>query len=158
MFQTLERVNSAANAVQSSLPSSVHIETHRLTFASFPILGYSLTSDSVRKPICGRMATYDIKPRLNRLDGVSHRHRAGGEEPEFQISPEPAKLLETHVTVTDISGGRPAPRDLIDSPASWAQSPALFGIGQLAGPHAGRDFDIVVKTTKRRGRRPIPHQ
>src|SRR5579872_6065771 len=45
MFQTLQRVNSALSAVQASLPPTVRIESHRLTFASFPILGYSLTAD-----------------------------------------------------------------------------------------------------------------
>ncbi len=43
MFETLQRVNSAVATVQTSLPPTVQIETHRLTFASFPIIGYSLT-------------------------------------------------------------------------------------------------------------------
>ena len=32
---------------QPDLPARRHVETHRLTFASFPIIGYSLTSDTV---------------------------------------------------------------------------------------------------------------
>ena len=47
MFQTLQRVDSVVARVQSELPPTAKIETHRLTFATFPILGYSLTSDSV---------------------------------------------------------------------------------------------------------------
>ena len=46
MFETLQRVNSAVATVQGTLPPTVQIETHRLTFASFPIIGYSLTSDT----------------------------------------------------------------------------------------------------------------
>src|ERR1019366_7304363 len=45
MVQTLQQVNSAVARVQGTLPSTTHIDTHRLDFASFPILGYSLTSD-----------------------------------------------------------------------------------------------------------------
>ncbi len=148
MFQTLERVNSAANAVQSSLPSSVHIETHRLTFASFPILGYSLTSDSVPQTDLWEMATYDIKPRLNRLDGVSTVIVQGGEEPEFQISPEPAKLLETHVTVTDILEAVRR-TNLIDSPGLMERNHQLF-LGLVSSQvHTPEEIsDIVVKTTK----------
>src|SRR5260370_30968247 len=44
MIHTLQQVNSAIARVQSTLPSTAQIEAHRLNFASFPILGYSLTS------------------------------------------------------------------------------------------------------------------
>src|ERR1700738_2667037 len=47
MFQTLQRVDSALARAQSTLPSTTVIDTHRLTFASFPIMGYSLTSQTV---------------------------------------------------------------------------------------------------------------
>src|SRR6266542_6112560 len=45
MFQTLQYVNAAISRVQPELPSTAKIEAHRLTFAAFPIIGYSLTSD-----------------------------------------------------------------------------------------------------------------
>ena len=54
MFQTLQFVDSALSKVQTELPPTAKIESHRLTFASFPILGYSLTSDSVPQNRCGR--------------------------------------------------------------------------------------------------------
>jgi multidrug efflux pump subunit AcrB len=63
MFQTLQRVNSAVNTVQSSLPPTAKIETHRLTFASFPILGFSLTSDTMPQTKLWELATYQLKPR-----------------------------------------------------------------------------------------------
>src|SRR5205814_10350721 len=47
MFQTLERVNAAIARVQALLPSTAKVSANRLTFAAFPIVGYSLTSDSV---------------------------------------------------------------------------------------------------------------
>jgi len=47
MFQTLERVNAALARVQASLPSTAKLTANRLTFAAFPILGYSLTSDTI---------------------------------------------------------------------------------------------------------------
>src|SRR5579872_2089499 len=42
MFQTLDLVNAALARVQSSLPPTAKITTNRLTFAAFPILGYSV--------------------------------------------------------------------------------------------------------------------
>jgi multidrug efflux pump subunit AcrB len=77
MFQTLQRVNSAINAVQSSLPSTAKIETHRLTFASFPILGFSLTSDTMPQTRLWELATYQLKPRLNRVFRCCHRYCSG---------------------------------------------------------------------------------
>src|ERR1700712_870854 len=47
MFQTLEFVNAALARVQSTLPPTAKLTSNRLTFAAFPILGYSLTSDSI---------------------------------------------------------------------------------------------------------------
>src|SRR5215472_15686370 len=64
MFQTLARVNAAVARVQTTLPPTAVIDTHRLTFASFPIMGYSLTSDVVPQAELWQRATYEIKPRL----------------------------------------------------------------------------------------------
>jgi len=102
MFQTLRYVNATLSRVQAELPASAKIEAHRMTFASFPIMGYSLTSNTMEPTKLWEMATYEIKPRLNRLDGVSTVVIQGGQEPEFHIIPDPAKLLVAGVTVPDI--------------------------------------------------------
>ncbi len=148
MFETLQRVNSAVATVQSSLPPTVQIETHRLTFASFPIIGYSLTSDTTPQTDLWEMATYEIKPRLNRLDGVSTVLVQGGEEPEFQITPDPAKLLEAHVTVTDILEAVRR-TNLIDSPGLFEQNHQLY-LGLVTSQvHTPAEIaNIVIKSTK----------
>ena len=148
MFETLQRVNSAVAAVQTALPSTVHIDIHRLTFASFPIIGYSLTSETTPQTSLWDMATYEIKPRLNRLDGVSTVVVQGGEEPEFQISPNPARLLETHVTVTDILEAVRR-TNLIDSPGLFERNHQLFLGLVSAQVHTPEEIsNIVVKSTK----------
>jgi CzcA family heavy metal efflux pump len=115
MFQTLERVNSAVNTAQSTLPSTAKIETHRLTFASFPILGFSLTSDTMPQTKLWELATYQLKPRLNRVSGVATVTVQGGAEPEYRITPDPIKLLRSGVTVTDILDAIRR-TNLVDSP------------------------------------------
>jgi multidrug efflux pump subunit AcrB len=148
MFQTLQRINSALATVQTSLPPTVHIETNRLTFASFPIIGYSLTSDTTPQTDLWQMATYDIKPRLNRLEGVSTVLVQGGEEPEFQISPNPARLLQTHVTVTDILDAVRR-TNLIDSPGLLERNHQLYMALVSAQVHTPEEIaNIVVKSTK----------
>src|SRR6202043_4022310 len=47
MILTLQRVDAVVARLQSEMPPTAKLETHRLTFAVFPIIGYSLTSDSV---------------------------------------------------------------------------------------------------------------
>ena len=71
MIETLQYVDAAVSRVQSSLPSTVQLRTNRLDFSSFPIIGYSLTSAKVSQSDLWELATYEIKPRLNRLNGVA---------------------------------------------------------------------------------------
>src|SRR4029079_2723721 len=59
MFQTLARVNAALATVQGTLPPTAKLRADRLTFAAFPIMGYSLTSDSVPQTTLWELATYD---------------------------------------------------------------------------------------------------
>src|SRR6202521_1176196 len=63
MLETLQQVDSAVSRIQSTLPPTAQIQTHRLDFSSFPIIGYSLTSDTVPQTDLWEMATYEIKPR-----------------------------------------------------------------------------------------------
>src|SRR5439155_25097444 len=115
MFQTLEFVNAALARVQPTLPTTAKLTANRLTFAAFPILGYSLTSDSIPQSKLWELANYTIKPRLNRVNGVSMVVLQGGAVPEFQIEPDPAKLLEAQVTVPGILDAV-TKTNMIDSP------------------------------------------
>ena len=147
MFQTLQYVNAAISRVQPELPSTAKIEAHRMTFASFPIMGYSLTADNVPQTKLWEMATYEMKPRLNRLDGVSTVIVQGGQEPEFHIVPDPSKLLAANVTVTDMLDAVQK-TNLIDSPGLLQEGHQLYlGLisGQVRDPQ--QIAGVVVKTT-----------
>ena len=145
MVQTLQQVNSAIARIQSTLPSTAQIETHRLDFASFPILGYSLTSDKVPQTQLWEVATYDIKPRLNRLNGVATVIIQGGQEPEFQITPDPARMLKSRVALQDILDAANK-TNLIDSPGLLTRNHQLF-LGLLNSQVHSPDeiADMVIK-------------
>src|SRR5437764_458991 len=147
MFQTLARVNAALARVQPELPSTAKVTANRLTFAAFPILGYSLTSDNVPQTKLWEIATYDLKPRLNRMPGVSTIVVQGGQEPEFEVQPDPAKLLQTQITVPALLDaiGR---SNLIDSPGLFEHNHQLV-LSLVSGQARTRDeiSNIVVKTT-----------
>ena len=147
MFQTLQYVNAAISRVQAELPASAKIEAHRLTFAAFPVIGYSMTSDSMPQTKLWEMATYEMKPRLNRLDGVSTVIVQGGQEPEFQITPDPAKLLAASVTVSDILDAVRR-TNLVDSPGLLERNHQLYlGLvnGQVKTPE--EIANAVIKNT-----------
>jgi multidrug efflux pump subunit AcrB len=125
MVTTLQLVNSAIAQIQNSLPSTAVIESHRLDFASFPILGYSLTSDKVPQTQLWEIATYDMKPRLNRLNGVASVLVQGGQQPEFQVTPDPSKMLRARVTVQDILDASNK-TNIVDSPGLLSRNHQLF--------------------------------
>ncbi|HEX3353289.1 MAG TPA: efflux RND transporter permease subunit [Terriglobales bacterium] len=147
MFQTLQYVNAAISRVQPDLPPTATVVANRMTFASFPIIGYSLTSDTVPQTQLWEMTTYDIKPRLNRLDGVSTVLVQGGQEPEFHITPDAAKLLAANVTVTDILDAVRR-TNLIDSPGLFERNHQLvLGLVSAQVRTPKEISAIVVKNT-----------
>jgi CzcA family heavy metal efflux pump len=147
MILTLQRVDAVVARLQADLPPTAKVETHRLTFAVFPIIGYSLTSDTVPPNKLWEVATYDLKPRLNRLDGVATVIIQGGRVPEFQVTPDPARLHAVGVTVPDILDAIKR-TNLIDSPGLIEHGHQLvLGLisGQVRNPE--QIGQIVVKSS-----------
>jgi CzcA family heavy metal efflux pump len=147
MILTLQRVDAVVARLQSELPSTAKLETHRMTFAVFPIIGYSLTSDTIPQNRLWEIATYDLKPRINRLDGVATVIIQGGRVPEFQVMPDPARLIAAGVTVTDILEALRR-TNLIDSPGLIENEHQLV-LGLVSGRVSSPEqiAQIVVKTT-----------
>ncbi len=147
MYRTLELVNAAVARVQSTLPPTARLTANRLTFAAFPIMGYSLTSDTIPQTRLWELATYEMKPRLNRLSGVSTVIVQGGQEPEFEIRVDPAKMIQAAVTVPNILDAV-AKSNMIDSPGLMEANHQLvlsLVSGQARTPE--EIANIVVKTT-----------
>ncbi|HEV2275053.1 MAG TPA: efflux RND transporter permease subunit [Acidobacteriaceae bacterium] len=147
MFRTLQLVDAAIARVQQSLPSTVRITTNRLTFASFPILGYSLTSKTIPQTRLWELATYEMKPPLNRLPGVSRVVVQGGQVPEYHIIPYMARLQATGITISDIVNAIQL-TNLVESPGLYESNHQL--ILALVGDQAhslAQISQIAVKTT-----------
>ena len=147
MYQTLELVNAALARVQSRLPPTAKVTANRLTFAAFPIMGYSLTSDKIPQTTLWELANYELKPRLNRQTGVSSVVVQGGQVPEFQVQPDPAKLVQAGITIPNILDaiGR---SNMIDSPGLIEANHQLI-LSLVSGQTrtTGEIANIVVRTT-----------
>jgi len=147
MILTLQRVDAVVARLQPTLPSTAKVDTKRLTFAVFPIIGYSLTSDTVPQNKLWEIATYDLKPRLNRLNGVATVIVQGGRVPEFQVTPQPARLQASGVTVQDMLDAIRR-TNLIDSPGLIEHDHQLvlsLVSGQVRTPE--QIGQIVIKNT-----------
>ncbi|MBV8812817.1 MAG: efflux RND transporter permease subunit [Acidobacteriaceae bacterium] len=145
MFRTLQYVNAAVASVQPTLPPTATITVNRLTFAAFPIMGYSLTSSSVPQTRLWELATYNLKPQLNRLPGVSMVVVQGGQQPEFLIQPDPEKLVESQITVPNLLDAF-SKSNLIDSPGLIQRNHQL--VLALVSGQAGNLSDIGSMVAK----------
>jgi CzcA family heavy metal efflux pump len=149
MFRTLELVNSALGRVEQTLPPTAKITTNRLTFATFPILGYSLTTNNpaVSQSDLWEIATYTLKPPLNRVDGVATITVQGGQIPEYHVIPNMARMQASGVTILDLANSIGA-ANTIDSPGLYSQNHQL--VLALVGSQA-HDLEslrqLTVKST-----------
>ncbi len=147
MFRTLQLVDSALSKAQQSLPSTAKITTNRLTFATFPILGYSVTSNTLSQTQLWELATYTLKPPLNRVNGVSTVTIQGGAVPEFHVVPNMAKMQAAGVTVLDLTNAIQT-SNIIDSPGLYEQDHQLvLGLVGAQAHDVDTLRDLAVKTT-----------
>ncbi len=147
MVTTLQLVNAALATVQQSLPPTAHITANRLTFATFPILGYSLTSDTVPQTQLWQIATYNLKPPLNRVYGVSDVVVQGGQVPEFQVMPNLAQLQAAGVTIGDLVNGIQASNE-VESPGLYeANHQLVLGLVGSQVHDLAEIRQLVIKTT-----------
>jgi CzcA family heavy metal efflux pump len=147
MYRTLQLVDAAIGKARQTLPNTATITTNRLTFATFPILGYSLTSDRLSQTQLWELATYQLKPPLNRVAGVSTVTVQGGKVPEFHIVPNTARMQTAGVTILDLVNAVQA-SNIIDSPGLYEANHELI-LGLVgAQAHDGEQLGhLVVKTS-----------
>ncbi|MFC6645373.1 efflux RND transporter permease subunit [Granulicella cerasi] len=147
MFRTLQLVDAALSKARQNLPATAVITTNRLTFATFPILGYSLTSDRLSQTQLWELATYQLKPPINRVNGVSSVTIQGGKVPEFHIVPNMARMQTAGVTVLDLTNAVQA-SNIIDSPGLYeANHQLVLGLVGAQAHDATELGQLVVKTT-----------
>ncbi len=147
MILSLQLVDAALSKVEQSLPPTVRITTNRLTFATFPILGYSLSSETVPQTELWEIATYDLKPPLNRVAGVSTVLVQGGQVPEFHVAPNLALLAADGVTISDLVNAIQA-SNIVESPGLYeANHQLILGLVGAQVHDVDQLRQLVVKTT-----------
>ena len=101
--QEVSLVQARMSQLLTSLPPTAQIRNvERLTFAVFPVTGYSLTSDKRDQATLTDLATYVVRPQLARLPGVAIVGVAGGKTREFHVTIDPEKLAAHNVSAQQV--------------------------------------------------------
>jgi CzcA family heavy metal efflux pump len=99
----LQLVQARMSQLLSTLPPTAEIRNiERLTFAVFPVTGYSLTSDKRDEATLTDLANYIVRPQLARLPGVAIVAVAGGKTREFHVQIDPDKLAAHNVSAQQV--------------------------------------------------------
>jgi multidrug efflux pump subunit AcrB len=104
ILQALQLVQARLSQLASTLPPTAAIRNvDRLTFAVFPVTGYSLTSDTRDSASLRDLVTYTIKPRIARLPGVADVSVAGGQLREYHVTIDPGRLAAHGVSIQQVA-------------------------------------------------------
>ncbi len=103
ILQSLQLVQARLSQLAATLPPTATIRNvERLTFAIFPVTGYSLTSDKRDLASLRDIATYTVRPRLARLPGIANVGVAGGKVREFHVTLDPDRLIAHGVSIQQV--------------------------------------------------------
>ncbi len=89
--------------IRSTLPATAEATVHRMTFAAFPIVGVSLTSDTRDITELWEKARYDLKLRFLQIPGVARVDLVGGKAPEYQVVVDPLLLQQAGLALSDVT-------------------------------------------------------
>jgi CzcA family heavy metal efflux pump len=95
-------VNAALSQVLPTLPAGVTVTTRRMDPTVFPILAYSLRSETIPPTELRDLAAYQLRPLLAGVDGVAHIDVQGGEIEEYHVDVDPARLRARGVSLADL--------------------------------------------------------
>src|SRR6266704_988400 len=103
IIQSLQLVQARLSQLAATLPPTAQIRNvERLTFAVFPVTGYSLTSDTRDLASLRDIANYTIRPQLARLPGVATVGVAGSKMREFHVTIDPDRLVAHNVSAQQV--------------------------------------------------------
>jgi CzcA family heavy metal efflux pump len=91
------------SSIRNQLPATANITVDRMNATFFPIMGYSLTSDSLSLVELRDLALYTIRPALSRIRGVAQVRIVGGRTREFLVTIDPLKLAAYHLDIRQVS-------------------------------------------------------
>ena len=103
MVAALLQIESAINQVMPNLPSGTTSNVRRMDPTVFPVLAYSLTSDTRSLVELRDIALYQLRPLLSTVRGVAKIEVLGGAQREYQVMVDPARLDSYGLALSDVA-------------------------------------------------------
>jgi len=98
VYSAKAQLESRVNEIKGLLPAGVTIATEAMNQSLFPVLGYSLESNS-RSPIALRdVGNLLARPLFSQVPGASNVVVRGGKAKEFVVIPDAARLASQRLT------------------------------------------------------------
>ncbi len=103
MVSATLQVESAISQVLSSLPQGTVFQVRRMSPTIFPVLAYSLTSDTRSLVELRDIALYQLRPLLSTVKGVTKIGVQGGAREEYRVTVDPARLAAYGLSLSDVA-------------------------------------------------------
>jgi CzcA family heavy metal efflux pump len=103
MSRALLDVNAAAGQILPELPPGTQLESRRMDPTTFPILAYSLRSDTLNPTQLHDLAEYQLRPLLSGVNSVARVDVQGGAVGEFHVDVDAGKLRAQGLSLDDIN-------------------------------------------------------
>jgi CzcA family heavy metal efflux pump len=97
------QVDSAMNQMLASLPQGTSFTVRRMDPTVFPVIAYSLTSDTHSLIELRDTALYQLRPLLLTVKGVADVGILGGEQEEYRVTVDPARLYSFGLSLQDVA-------------------------------------------------------
>ncbi|MGH9662843.1 MAG: efflux RND transporter permease subunit, partial [Bryobacteraceae bacterium] len=92
IYNSLNLVQGRISEILPGLPPGLRFTINRVTFSTFPMIGFSMTSNLRSTSDLWDMAYYELAPRLYRLPAVAQARIVGGKPPEVHVLVDAARL------------------------------------------------------------------
>ena len=103
MVAAMLQVESAVNQVLPNLPSGVSFTVRRMDPTVFPVLAYSLTSDTHTLTDLRDIAQYQLLPLLSTVNGVARVEVQGGAVEEYEVVVDPGRIESMGLSIEDVA-------------------------------------------------------
>jgi CzcA family heavy metal efflux pump len=103
MVARLLQVESAINQTVSTLPPGTTFNVRRMDPTVFPVLAYSMTSDTHTLVELRDIALYQLRPLLSTVKGVAKVGVLGGAAEEYRVTLDPARASSLGLTLGEVA-------------------------------------------------------
>jgi CzcA family heavy metal efflux pump len=103
MVAAMLQVNAEVARILPQLPPGTSMQTQRMDPTVFPIISYSMTSNTVPLTEIRDIALFQVRPLLASIPGVSTVGVLGGSDQEYHVLVDPDKLNAANLTIDDVA-------------------------------------------------------